>query len=53
MSRRALAPLVATSAWLAVAPPDPRHLRAVGWSILAVTLLTGAVLVLATRLQDH
>ena len=49
----ALAPLLATSAWLAMAPPDPRNLRAVGWSIVAATLLTGAVLIVATRLQGY
>jgi len=45
----ALAPLVLTSAWLAVAPPDPRRLRGVGWSIVGSTLLTAAALVAAGR----
>lgn len=46
----ALAPLLLAGAWLAVAPPDPRHLRRVGWTIVGATLLTAGVLVLTARL---
>lgn len=46
----ALAPLLSAGVWLAVAPPDPRHLRRVGWTIVGATLLTAGALVLTARL---
>ena len=45
----ALAPLVIASAWLGIAQPPPRRLRQVGWSIVASTLVTGLVLVIAAK----
>jgi hypothetical protein len=45
----ALAPLVIAGGWLGIAPPPPRRLRQVGWSIVASTLLTGCALVLAAK----
>jgi hypothetical protein len=45
----ALVPLVIASGWLGIARPPPRHLRQVGWSIVAATLLTACVLVLAAK----
>ena len=45
----ALVPLVIASGWLGITRPPPRRLRQVGWSVLASTLLTGGVLVLAAK----
>jgi len=46
----ALAPLLTSAIWIAARPPDPRHLRRVGWVIVGATLLTAGVLVLTARL---
>ena len=45
----ALAPLLLGSAWIGLAPPDPRQLRRVGWTLVGAMLLTAAVLGLAPR----
>ena len=45
----ALAPLVIASAWLGIAPPPPRRLREVGWSIVASTLLSGVALIFTAK----
>jgi hypothetical protein len=45
----ALVPLVLAGGWLGIARPPPRRLRQVGWSIVAATLLTGCMLVLAAK----
>ncbi len=45
----ALAPLLAAAAWFAIAPPPPRSLPRVGWTVLAAGLLTAVSLILVTR----
>jgi len=45
----ALAPLVVASVWLGAAPPAPRQLRRVGWSLVAATLATAGLLVVHAR----
>jgi hypothetical protein len=45
----ALAPLILASVWLATAPPGPRQLRRVGWSLVGSMLLTAGLLVLEKR----
>ncbi len=46
----ALAPLLAAAAWFAVAPPEPRSLPRVGWTVVGAGLLSAAVLILLARL---
>ena len=45
----ALAPLMVSGAFLAIARPEPRRLRQIGWSIVSSMLCTSAVLLLAAR----
>ncbi len=45
----ALVPLVIAGGWLGIAQPPPRRLRQVGWTIVAATLLTACVLVVAAK----
>ncbi len=45
----ALAPLLAAAAWFAIAPPTPRALPRVGWTVVVAGLLTAVSLILVTR----
>jgi len=45
----AAAPFALASLALVVAPPSPRHLRRVGWALVASSLAAGAALVAALR----
>jgi YwiC-like protein len=45
-----LAPLLVAAAWFAIAPPVPRALPRVGWTVVAAGLLTAVGLILVTRL---
>ena len=45
----AATPLVAVAVGLVLAPPAPRHLRRIGWLLVAAALATGAALVLTAR----
>jgi uncharacterized membrane protein YoaK (UPF0700 family) len=40
--------VVLAIAWIAV-PPDPRHLRRIGWALAAATLAASAILVVSVR----
>jgi hypothetical protein len=45
----ALGPLLAAAAWVAIAPPLPRSLPRVGWTVVVAGLLTAVCLVLVAR----
>ena len=45
----ALAPLLAAASWFAVAPPEPRSLPRVGWTVVGAGLLTAAALIVVAR----
>ncbi|MGZ6133144.1 MAG: YwiC-like family protein [Myxococcaceae bacterium] len=45
----ALGPLLAAAAWFAIAPPPPRSLPRVGWTVVVAGLLTAVCLILVTR----
>jgi hypothetical protein len=45
----ALAPLVLAAGWFAVAPPPPKALPRVGWTVVGAGLLTTAVLIVVAR----
>ena len=45
----ALGPLAIIGGWLGIARPPPKRVRQVGWGIVAATLLTACVLVLAAK----
>jgi hypothetical protein len=49
----ASAPGLLAATWLALAPPPARRLRAVGWTILATSMVTAALLVYAHRGGAH
>jgi hypothetical protein len=42
-------PVCGVGLWLVVAPPSPRHLRRVGWTLVGATIVTAVVLVLGLR----
>jgi hypothetical protein len=45
----ALAPLLLSAGWFAVAPPEPRALPRVGWTVVGAGLLTASLLILMAR----
>jgi hypothetical protein len=45
----AIAPGVATAAILAVHPPPPTRLRAVGWTLVATSAAAAMILIVALR----
>ena len=46
----ALAPLLAVAAWVALAPPGPRALPRVGWTVVGAGAVTAAALVVLARM---
>jgi hypothetical protein len=42
-------PIVVVALFLVTRPPSPRHLRVVGWSLVAATATTSILLVLGLR----
>lgn len=42
-------PVCAVAVYLAVVPPAPKYLREIGWTLVAATVLTAAVLVVGLR----
>lgn len=42
-------PVVAVASFIALRPPHPRSLHAVGWSLVTATVMTGAAIVLSVR----
>jgi hypothetical protein len=45
----AAAPGLATAVLMAARPPAPTRLRAIGWTLVAVSIATAAIVVLGTR----
>lgn len=42
-------PVVAVASYIALRPPHPRSLHAVGWSLLTATVISGAAIVVSVR----